>query len=140
METQDTDRQYTAEEVASLANVPRRTLRYYIQLGLVDPPEGGTRAAYYTWKHLGRMLEIRRLTEQGVSLERVREQLKQGPQTRSAVAETAPGSIAVKSHITLADGVELVIDPSRAGLKPETLRRFAREVLTAYARLSDSKE
>jgi DNA-binding transcriptional MerR regulator len=140
MEPQDTDRQYTAEEVASLANVPRRTLRYYIQLGLVDPPEGETRAAYYTWKHLGRMLEIRRLTEQGVSLERVREQLKHGPQMRSPAVAAAPGSIAVKSHITLADGIELVIEPGRAGLTPENLRRFAREALAAYRRLSESKE
>ena len=140
MDPNDTDRQYTAEEVAALANVPRRTLRYYIQLGLVDPPEGETRGAYYTWKHLGRMLEIRRLTEPGVSLERVREQLKHGPAQRAAAAPAALGSIAVKSHIMLADGVELVIEPGRAGLTPENLRRFAREVLAAYARLSDSKE
>ncbi len=110
-------------------------IRYYIQLGLVDRPIGETRAAHYTWQHLRQLLEVRRLTEQGFSLERVRELQTQGDgPAAAAVQAPRAGSLTVQSHIHLADGVELVIEPGRAQLTPEALRRFAREVIAAYER------
>ena len=136
MEPANADRRYSADELATLAGIPRRTLRYYIQLGLIDPPVGQTRAAYYTWAHLHRLLEIRRLTEQGFSLERVQELLAQGDEPPPAAATPRAGSISVQSHVYLAPGVELVIDPGHAGLTPEQLRRFARETLAVYARIA----
>jgi DNA-binding transcriptional MerR regulator len=134
------DRRYSADELATLAGVPRRTLRYYIQLGLIDPPVGQTRAAYYTWQHLHRLLEIRRLTEQGFSLERVQELLARGDAPPPAAAAPRAGSISVQSHVHLADGVELVIDPGRARLTPEQLRRFASDALAIYARIARTAE
>jgi hypothetical protein len=35
----------------------------------------------------------------------------------------------------VANGVELVIEPTRAGLSPEQLRQFVRAVMQAYAEL-----
>ena len=140
MESTTTDRRYSADELATLAGIPRRTLRYYIQLGLVDRPIGETRAAYYTWRHLSQLLEVRRLTEQGFSLERVQELLAQGVEPPPAATTPRAGSISVQSHVYLAPGVELVIDPGRAGLTPEQLRRFARETLAAYARIARTTE
>lgn len=143
MELAESDRRYTADELATLANVPRRTLRYYIQLGLVDRPIGETRAAYYTWRHLRQLLEIRKLTEQGFSLERVRELTGEAaaPAAASPHAMTRrPGSVTVQSHIHLADGVELVVEPGRAQLTPEGLRRFAREAIAAYERVVASSD
>jgi hypothetical protein len=46
----------------------------------------------------------------------------------------------VQSHVYLAPGVELVIDPGHARLTPEQLRRFAREALNTYARIARSAE
>lgn len=132
------DRHYSADELATLANVPRRTLRYYIQLGLVDRPIGETRAAYYTWAHLHQLLEIRRLTEQGFSLERVQQLLDSRAEPPAAATALRAGSITVQSHLHLAPGVELVIDPERSGLTPEQLRRFAREALAAFTRIADA--
>ena len=129
-----TDTQYTLEELTRQAGLPRRTIRYYIQLGLVDRPIGETRAAYYTWQHLRQLLEVRRLTEQGFSLERVRELLAQGDNPTAAAAPARPGSLTVQSHVHLADGVELVVDPTRAHLTPEALRQFARDAIAAYER------
>ena len=133
MELQDTDRHYSADELAALSNAPRRTIRYYIQMGLVDRPVGETRAAYYTWKHLRQLLEIRRLTEEGVSLERIGERLKAGD---AAKAPEAPGigSITVHSHLHVAPGITLVIEPGYANLNPGQLRRFSREVIASYQR------
>jgi DNA-binding transcriptional MerR regulator len=134
------DTRYSLDELAALAGVNRRTVRYYIQLGLLDRPIGETRAAYYTWQHLRQLLDVRELTEQGFSLERVQELRQQRAQP--PVAATAPraGSISVQSHIHIADGVELVVEPGRARLTPEQLRRFAHEAMAAYRRLADSKD
>ena len=140
MEPTTPDRRYSADELTTLAGVPHRTLRYYIQLGLVDRPIGETRAAYYTWQHLRQLLEVRRLTEQGFSLERVQELLEGRAEPPAAAAAPQAGSITVQSHIHLGPGVELVIEPERAGLSPTQLRRFARETLAVYARIARTAE
>jgi DNA-binding transcriptional MerR regulator len=125
---------YTLDELAGLAGVPRRTVRYYIQLGLLDRPVGETRAAYYTWQHLKELLEVRGYTEQGFSLERIRELKDRNAEPPTAASASRPGHLTVQSHIHLADGVELVIEAGRAGLTPEQMRRFARAALAAYER------
>ena len=131
---------YSADELAIHAGVPRRTIRYYIELGLVDRPIGETRAAYYTWQHLGQLLEIKKLTEQGFSLERVRELLTHDADAPAALQTRHPGDISVRSHVHLADGLDLVIEPGRASLSPEQLRRLAREILAAYERALKEQE
>ena len=41
---------YTLNELCSLVDMSIRTVRYYVQQGLVDRPEGETRAARYGQK------------------------------------------------------------------------------------------
>jgi DNA-binding transcriptional MerR regulator len=130
----DNDKTFTLDELATAAGVNARTIRYYIQLELIEPPVGHTRAARYTWQHLRQLLEIRRLTEQGFSLERVRELLAQPAVPGQPVVEPRAGEVSVRSHIYLAPGLELVIDPGRARLSSEQLRLLARELVAAYAR------
>lgn len=140
MEPTTQNQTYSLDQLAELAGVNRRTVRYYIQLGLVARPIGETRAAHYTWQHLKELLEVRGYTEQGFSLERIGE-LMRGEGTAPAAAHHArPGSITVQSHIHLANGVELVVEPSQAGLTPEQLRRFAREAIAAYARIVNEQD
>ncbi len=131
---------YTLDQLADLAGVNRRTVRYYIQLGLVDAPLGQTRAAHYTWKHLKQLLEVRGYTEQGFSLERIGVLMRGNDTPPPAAGLTRPGSITVRSHIHLADGVELIVEPEQAGLTPEQLRRFAREAIAAYARIAKHQD
>jgi DNA-binding transcriptional MerR regulator len=64
---------YSIDELAALAELPRRTVRYYIQQGLVDRPIGEKRAAYYTAVHLEQLLTIRKWQHAGLSLDRIRE-------------------------------------------------------------------
>jgi DNA-binding transcriptional MerR regulator len=117
-------------ELAALSATPRRTIRYYIQLGLVDRPIGKTRAAYYDWRHLRQLLEIRRLTEEGFSLERIGERLRANTSaSESPVRTSTPGTIQVLSHVHLAPGLELVIDPAAAQLSSEKLRALIREIV-----------
>lgn len=59
---------YNIESLAELSGLTRRTVRYYIQLGLLPPPIGNCRGSYYTEDHLQRLDQIKRLSGQGVPL------------------------------------------------------------------------
>ncbi len=122
---------FTLDELCTLSDTPRRTVRYYIQLGLVDRPIGETRAAHYVGRHLEQLLKIRQFTDAGVSLERIREVLS-GEVPPVPPRQRRPGSVQVKSHLFIADGVELQISPEDAGLTPEQVRSFVRKVMQAY--------
>lgn len=141
MEHLPSDQRYTSDQLAALANVPLRTLRYYIQLGLVDRPIGETRAAYYTWQHLRQLLEVRSFTEQGLSLERIASIRKRGDEPAAALpAPRSTGEVTVRSHIQLGAGVELVVDPTLSKMTPEQLRRFAHDAIAAFDRARAENE
>ncbi|MDR1604150.1 MAG: MerR family transcriptional regulator [Gracilibacteraceae bacterium] len=117
-----------------LTDIPLRTVRYYIQIGLVDRPVGGTKAARYGAGHLEQLLTVKKWTAAGLALESIRELMHGETPPVEARAKTR-GSVAVQSHLTVAGGIELVVDPEAAGLKPEQLRKFFREVTAVYDRI-----
>lgn len=59
---------YNIESLADLAGLTKRTIRYYIELGLLTPPVGSCRGSYYTDNHLRRLDQIRKLSSQGIPL------------------------------------------------------------------------
>lgn len=122
---------FTFDELCTLSGLSSRTLRYYIQIGLVDKPIGQTRAAHYVSLHLEKILRIKQLSDSGISLERIREVLAGDP---LALPERAkqPGQIEVRTHLWIAEGIELQVSPETADLGPEELRHFFKEVLSAY--------
>lgn len=132
MSTSNPTRNLSLDDLCVLAELPRRTVRYYIQIGLVDRPIGETRAAYYTDQHLQQLLTIRKWTDAGLSLERIRELLEGADPAVPPPLPRKAGSVEVMSHLIVTDGVELVIEPGRAGLKPEEVRKLFKKVLAAY--------
>ena len=71
----------------------------------------------------------------GVSLDRIRELLR-GEQAPVPSQARAIGFVEVRSHLMVADGVDLVIEPGRAGLSPEQVRNFIKDVMVAFSRVS----
>ena len=122
---------YTLDQLESLTGLTRRTLRYYMQIGLVDRPIGETRAAYYTDRHLEQFLRVRRLAEEGVSLERIR-QVMDGGDSPVPLAPVKAGGVRVLSHVHIAPGLELQVDPEQASLSPAQLRQFVQEVVDLW--------
>ncbi len=122
-----------------MSDVPKRTVRYYIQLGLVDRPIGETRAAHYTQDHLNQLLRVKSLAAAGVSLDRIRQVLSGEPEPVPA-PRRQPGSVQVRSHLFVAPGVEIQIDPEEAGLSPECLRAFVRAVMSEWEKLNDREQ
>lgn len=122
---------YSIDELSTLAGVTPRTVRYYIAQGLLERPEGEKRGAHYLRRHLEQLLLVRRWTEAGLSLDRVRELLDGAPEDPPRRA-AAPGSVEVWSRITVADGLEVHLEPGRAGLSPEQVRALVRSVTGLY--------
>ncbi len=137
MNTQDDSSMptYPLADLCVLADLPIRTVRYYVQMGLVDRPEGETRAARYGTRQLEQLLLIKKWTAAGVALERINELLHGEPAPIPA-RPRAVGSVEVCSHLKVADGIEVVIEPGRAGLSPEQVRAFIKGVMATYAEIT----
>jgi DNA-binding transcriptional MerR regulator len=135
----EVDQQHSISELCILADMPVRTLRYYVQTGLVDRPDGGTKGAKYGAKHLEQLLLIKKWSASGVSLERIKE-LLHGEEAPVPAKARKAGAIEVCSHLHVADGLEVVLEPSRAGLTPEQVREFARGVMALYASITSEKD
>jgi len=128
-------RTYSLDELCTLVELPKRTVRYYIQLGLVDRPVGETRAAHYSSRQLEQLLTIRKWSQAGVSLERIRELLDGAPPP-VAPRPRASGTVEVWSHLVVADGVEITLEPGRAGLTTEQARAFFKGVLALHQNIT----
>ena len=113
---------FTLDEIAALAELPRRTVRYYIQSGLIDRPQGVGKGAYYTQRHVEQLLLVQKWQLAGLSLERIGELLKQQATGPLPPAPRRAGTVEVWSHLVVADGVELTLEPSRAGLDRKSTR------------------
>lgn len=133
------DTALTLDQLATLVELPRRTVRYYIQQGLVDRPEGETRAARYSTHHLNQLLSIRQWQRAGLSLERIRE-LLQGEPAQVPVRARGAGTVEVWTHLVVADGIELTLEPGRAGLSPEQVRAFLRAVVETYSSIVETPD
>ena len=133
-------RNFTLDEIAILAGLPRRNVRYYIQKGLVDRAHGIGKGASYTQHHVEQLLLIRKWQVAGLSLERISEVLKQPATGPLPPTPRRSGTVEVWSHLVVADGVEVTLEPGRAGLSPEQVRAFFRGVKDAYQQVHESED
>ena len=130
---------YGFEELCALVDLPARKVRYYVQMGLVDRPDGLNRGARYNARHIEQLLSIKKWQAAGLSLERIRE-LLHGDANDLPPKRQAPGSIEVWSRLQVAPGIELNVEAGASGLSPEELRDFFRKVMTAYQETKNNTE
>ena len=102
------DTRYGIEELASLGGVTRRTVRFYVQEGLLPAPEGLGRGRHYGPAHLSRLVAVRSMQERGMALPEIRRALDSGGEATAGEA-TAPPWPAREAwvRLTLLPGVEL---------------------------------
>jgi DNA-binding transcriptional MerR regulator len=102
---------YAIGDLAALGGVSRRTVRYYVQEGLLPAPLGVGRGNHYGPAHLDQLLRVKALQETGHTLEAIRQALNSGePLPAAASAPPSQDRIAARSvwrRFTLAPGVEL---------------------------------
>ena len=130
---------YTLSEVCEMTGVSRRNVRYYIQEGLVDRPNGAGRGAWYGRDHLIQLMVIGHWQAEGLSLQRIRDLLQGNDPKSLPPPRQNTGGIEVWSHIQVKDGVELHIQPGKAGLSPEQLRLLQGQLLRALDDIQDKE-
>jgi len=136
MMTQNMDsKTYSIDELCVITNLPKRTVRYYIQLGLVDRPIGETKAAHYLSKHLDQLLRVKKLTEARVPLDQIRQLIEAGKDEVVSTSRRQPGSVQVKTHLYISPGIELLISAEESGLKPEQMRELLKTVMRETERI-----
>lgn len=120
------DERYAVGVLADLGGVSRRTVRYYVQQGLIPAPLGVGRGDHYGREHLDRLLQVKALQEAGRSLDEIR-QLLDGPAApaRPAVAVAQPLPREVWRRVTVAPGVELHVSGDVRLPSPARLQELA---------------
>ena len=99
---------YGIDELAELGGVSRRTVRYYVQEGLLPQPLGVGRGRHYGRPHLDRLLEVKTWQETGLSLDEIRARRTPPAGGRSAPPRPPqPLPRTTWRRLELAPGVEL---------------------------------
>lgn len=122
---------YGIEELADLGGVTRRTVRYYVQEGLLPPPRGLGRGRHYGEEHLARLLKVKALQEQGLPLTAIREAVDGAGKKRAgaAWARSMEPPVALPrsawSRLELVPGVELNVSSAYRLPSPARIRELA---------------
>jgi len=120
---------YGIEELADLGGVTRRTVRYYVQEGLLPQPLGLGRGRHYGEEHLKRLLKVKALQEQGLPLVAIRAAIDGAgraarvAETRAAAAPSLPRS--AWSRVELLPGLELNVSSAYRLPSPGRIRELA---------------
>ena len=133
------DPRYAIGDLADLGGVSRRTVRYYVQEGLIPAPLGVGRGNHYGREHLDGLLKVKALQEAGRTLDEIRRVLHPGGRSAVAVADRADPDMQLDRtlwrRVTLAPGVELHI---AGNVRLPSSRRLAE--LAAWCRTNMARD
>lgn len=118
----------------------RRTVRYYVQEGLLPPPLGVGRGQHYGAAHLERLLEVKRLQQIGRALDDIRRELLGEPAQPAARRQTASVRHSVWRRLVLRPGVELHVAAAVPLPPTAQLDEITRALRRAFASASDGQE
>ncbi|MBX3186918.1 MAG: MerR family transcriptional regulator [Labilithrix sp.] len=135
---------YKLEELARAAGTSARTVRYYVQRGLLPAPEFRGKDTAYGREHLVRLRAIRKMQEAYLPLDEIAgvlgsrsigdiERIAEGAALKVRPKAGGSGGERVCRRIKLAEGVELMIDEEAPGAS----KRLVEEIL---AMVSSARE
>jgi len=135
---------YSIQELCDKTGLPRRTIHFYSQQGILPPPSGAGLGAHYDEGHLLRLLLIPVLRQQGLRLDEIRSQLTGMDlealqalhlQLGQAHRPPAPQPVGqVYTHYALPGGMTLIAPDSLSPaerLKLNTLLETARRLFSS---------
>ncbi|MDI9570292.1 MAG: MerR family transcriptional regulator [Pseudomonadota bacterium] len=102
------ENKYTIDCLVELSGFSRRTIRYYVQEGLIDPPAGRGRGGFYYDSHLERLRLIKAYQEKGIRISAIAAMLSR----EEPAADVAP-SRNVMIRYEIAPGIELNVSRER---------------------------
>ncbi len=104
----------TINQLSDISGVPVRRIRHFVAEGLLAPPHGRGRAAYYDRFHLDRVRQIQSLRDANVGLDQIRRRLGE---PRSATTDVER-DFETWQRWEIIPGLELHM---RANLEPEAV-------------------
>jgi DNA-binding transcriptional MerR regulator len=148
------------DELADFGGVSRRTVRYYVQEGLLPAPLGVGRGRHYDQSHVDRLLRVKALQEAGRSLDEIRALLQSPARPSTRLGTTPAGSLAFATapespaspalpgpiprsawrRLELAPGVELHVSHDIALPAPGRLAELAAWCARHLARTSKAED
>ncbi len=130
------DKRYSIGEVAEMTGVPRRTIRFYVQQGLLEPPRGAGRGHFYTDEHVKRLAEIRTLQDGGLALRDIAARLTAG-QGETAVRDDAIPLTAAEPwmRFLVAPGCEIHLQAGVCRMTPSRFERLQQAIRSIFPEL-----
>ena len=80
-------RKYSIAEISEMTGLSRRTIRYYLQRGLIPSPLGAGRGRYYTEDHLAHIRKIINLQSKGMFLDEIAWQINENSGYKPGIPE-----------------------------------------------------
>ena len=111
-------------ELVQASGVSRRTVRYYVQRGLLAPPLGAGRGHFYRPDHLEKLLLIKELQGRGLGLEQIRVRLEGGGGADRVKRLPTP-AIELATRIRLPGGIEILLSHGTRPPRPAQVRALA---------------
>jgi DNA-binding transcriptional MerR regulator len=127
------EKKYTIEEISSLTGFSRRTIRYYIQENIIEPPSGRGRGGFYYNSHLSDLLKIRSLQEKGLNLNSIKDILKGTEQLVKEDSEIYTRDLRVRYEIV--PGLEINISRSLEEKESKKILEIIRLIKNIFIKL-----
>ncbi len=122
----------TLEELAKAADVTKRTLKYYVQIGVVDPPFGETKNARYGLNHVDQVRTVKRLQAEGLTLAKIALLKGEKPGHERAVERKKrpkqPRQPVRKVSVEILPGIEMSFTPDQGAITDEFIAEVSRKV------------
>ncbi len=118
------EKKYNIGQLAELSGLSRRTIRFYVQSGLLAAPAGAGRGHYYTDAHLQTLQKINALKANNLSLDEIVFTLHQP-------VEPAEETLPVPTtwvRLEVCPGIELQVQGGRYPVTPARIRRLQKFV------------
>lgn len=118
-----TEPRFSLAELVESTGLSERTIRYYIQQGLVPGARGRGRSSYYTPDHLQQLTRVVDLRDRGLSIDEIREAL-------AAEVGQISRDVETWERVRLHPDLELLIHADA----PEAVKVLARQIEQHAAR------
>ena len=134
---------FSISELAAMAGISGRTVRYYVQRGLIPPPDGRGPGRHYGPEHLDRIQKLRDLQRTGLSLDHATTALtgRSGEAASSEPVSDQPIERELVTRLRLGEGLFLEVGPGIPVPTDQQLRDMARrcrDILEPAKRTPDS--
>lgn len=145
---------YTAEDLARLAGLTPRTVRFYVAEKLIEPPRGRGRGAHFDDRHLRQLKRVRLLQASGLDIPGIRAHVSelrdmlasrgltledmdevwahQADQAAAVRAEPRELRAERITRITIAPGLELVFTDAFRMPSPGLMAELASAIARAF--------